>query len=91
MEGVAGLGLQAKGQEVLLPVLAKWTRSPALVLLSFFGTGPHLAGLLGQGLANLLFDLGWVRRSTQSRAIFSKFFCELACFSCRRSGSQLPH
>ncbi len=30
---------------------------------------PHLAGMLGQGLASLLLDLGWVRRTAQSRAL----------------------
>jgi DNA-binding transcriptional ArsR family regulator len=30
---------------------------------------PHVAGALGRALADRLLDLGWVRRSTQSRAI----------------------
>jgi hypothetical protein len=30
---------------------------------------PHLAGMLGQALAGRLFDLDWVRRSSQSRAL----------------------
>jgi hypothetical protein len=30
---------------------------------------PHLAGALGQALADRLLDLGWVRRSPQSRAL----------------------
>jgi hypothetical protein len=30
---------------------------------------PHLARMLGRALASLLLDLGWVRRSAQSRAL----------------------
>src|ERR1700722_2083717 len=59
---LAHLGLDAaelrQGRRPVLRPCLDWTQRR-----------PHLAVRLGQALASLLLDLGWVRRSTQSRAL----------------------
>ena len=52
------------------PEALQQTRRPLLrPCLDWTERRPHLAGALGRALADRLLDLGWVRRSTHSRAI----------------------